>query len=160
MAGPWKNDWQPSFQNPDLERSTSLACGDHSVDVYVAAYASALQGKELISSSHYVVPLHWDRFSDVSSYTIRNRGSRDYRVGEIRIDTPGYKALVWHWFEIDDRVAAGPAMAKALQVLALLGGQPAGGRVVVIETDADDDIQQSRERLEEVAVAVIEAESR
>lgn len=129
------------------------------MSVFVAAYASALQGKELISSSHHIVPPQWDRISESSSYIIRGRSERKYSVGEIRIDDSQYKAVVWYWYEVDDRLAASPVMTKAYQFLALMRGRPAGGRVVVIETLADIDIQRTRVRLESVAKAMMGAGS-
>ena len=159
-AGPWRNNWNPRFENADLEQSATFMCNGKSVSVYVGAYASALQGKELISSFHYVVPPEWDRISDASSYAIRSRDGGDHRIGEIQVDAPAYKAVIWHWYEIDNRVASGSATAKAYQVLALLRGRPSGGRVVVVETLADTDIQWTRKRLESVAIPIIEAEPR
>lgn len=159
-AGPWQNDWHPRFENADLEHSGTFICDGKPVSVYVGAYASALQGKELISSSHYVVPPDWDRVIDASSYTIGNRDGGDHRIGEIQVDAPAYKAVIWHWYEIDKHIAPGTMAAKAYQVLALLRGRPSGGRVVVIETLVDTDIQQTRERLESVAISIIETEPR
>jgi EpsI family protein len=159
FAGPWQKDWQPRFQNADLEQAMTFTCSGASVSVYVAAYASALQGKELISSAHQVVPPDWDRSSDSSSYAIRSQGGRDRSVDETRVDAEAYKAVIWYWYEVDGNVAAGSLMAKTYQVMALMRGQPAGGRVVVIETPAGTDIRRARERLESVAKAMMGAGS-
>ncbi len=79
-AGPWKNDWQPQFSNADIERSATFTCDGEPVSVFVAAYASALQGKELISSTHRIVPKKWDHNSQRLSSTLRTRDGRERSI--------------------------------------------------------------------------------
>ncbi len=74
---------------------------------------------------------------------------------EIRFNDANDNVVVWYWYEVDDHVAAGPLMAKVYQVLALMRGRPAGGRVVVIETPADTGIQRTHDRLQTVATAIM-----
>jgi EpsI family protein len=156
-VGPWDKQWQPSFEGADVERLATLECSGETVSLYFAAYASALQGSELISSSHEIVPADWDRTSKTSDYALRDRTGVVRSVVEVRINRPGYRALVWYWYEIDGRVASDPLEAKLSQLLALVSGRPAGGSVAVIETSATADIGLSRARLESAARAVIGA---
>ena len=159
-AGPWNNDWHPQFSNADIKRSATFTCDGVPVGVFVAAYASALQGRELISSTHRIVPKKWDRNSQRSSSTVRTRDGRERSIAEIRFNDRASNVVVWYWYEVDQDIAAGPLMAKMYQVLALMRGRPAGGRVVVIETPADSGTKSTQERLQTVAAAIIGTASR
>jgi EpsI family protein len=75
---------------------------------------------------------------------------------EIEVNGANYEGLIWYWYEVDGNVATTSLATKAYQVLALLLGRPAGGRVIVIESRVEGDIQSTRDRLERVAVAILE----
>lgn len=159
LEGPWNNQWQPQFQNPDVHESAAFDCDGKRLGVFVAAYASALQGAELISSSNTIVPTEWDRISSISKYPVPLNGDRSFTVGEIQIDSPTRQAIIWYWYEVDGRVSPSPLMTKINQVLAILRGDPAGGRVVVIETSNNGDIEHARARLSAVATSIIGSSS-
>jgi exosortase A len=158
--GPWQRRWQPQFVDPDLQESTTFKCDGESVSVFVAAYASALQGAELISSSNHIVPPQWDRVTTRSNYTVQDREQQGRTIGEIQIDTASYKAIVWYWYEVNNHLTSSQMLTKANQVLALLRGRPAGGRVVVLERRVDSDIDRAREHLQSIVPHVMGTDAR
>lgn len=160
LTGPWSNHWRPQFQSPDVHESASFDCDGKRLGVFVSGYASALQGAELISSSNYIIPTQWDRISSLSEYPVPGSGDRSYSVGEIQIDSPTRQAIIWYWYEVDGRISQSPFITKLNQVLALLRGHSSGGRVVVIETSNNTDIQHARSRLEAVATSIMMSSTR
>jgi len=80
------------------------------------------------------------------------------RVNELWVDTPGYRGLVWYWYEVDSQSVTGEVAAKALQVWALLRGRPAGGHVVLVSTAITGNKEVARRRLEVVSIQLIDAE--
>ncbi len=146
-SGPWSNHWRPDFREPDVEYALAFDCEGHTVNVYVAVYASALQGRELISASHRPVPPGWDRFSSTAKYAVKNAEGDTRDVVEIVVSRSTNEAIVWYWYDIDGRIATSPMHTKVLQVMALVQGRPAGGRVTVIETPVDGNAVIARERL-------------
>lgn len=160
LIGPWSNRWRPQFQSPDIHESTTFDCDGNQVAVFVSAYASALQGAELISSSNQIIPAQWDRISSHSEYSVPGVGDRSYSIAEIQIDSEIQQSIIWYWYEVDGRLSASPFFTKVNQVLALLRGHPSGGRVVVIETSNTTDIQHARARLEAVAASVMRPSAR
>ncbi len=156
---PWMNRWFPRMQDPDLERAVTLTCSAEPVSIYAAGYVSALQGKEIISGSNRLIPEAWDRYSESSSVSFPDSDGRSRRVSEIYIDAPGYRGLVWYWYDIDGRWVTGEFAAKALQVFALARRHPAGGRVFLLETPVKNDQSTARRRLEGVANELINVAS-
>jgi len=150
-AGPWLEHWQPDFGEPDFSVSGTLDCEGEAVAVYVAAFASAAQGKELVSSAHSVVPETWDRVADVS----KRESEGGSPVVEIKVNAESYPAFVWYWYEIDGRVASSPLAAKVQQILALIQRRPAGGRAVILATSSDGDADRTRHRLSVVASELV-----
>jgi EpsI family protein len=146
-AGAWKNRWRPTFAEPAAEHAVSFDCGGYTVDVYVAGYESALQGRELISSAHHVVPPGWDRFSKHGRQVIDGKDGVSRDIAEVVNTRAGYESIVWYWYDIDGKTTSSPTKTKILQVLAMLQGRPAGGRVVVLETTPAPDEDAARDRL-------------
>ncbi len=153
----WEKEWQPVFPGADVRRLATLDCSGEAVSYYFAAYAATGQGHELISSSNEIVPADWDRVIRTSSHAVYGGEAEQNTVVEVLVDMPGYRAVIWYWYEIDGRVVSGPVVAKLRQLLALVRGRPAGGSVVVIETVVTTDVERARERLGSVATAVFGA---
>lgn len=151
----WSNSWFPRMLDADIEVSATLSCVGGQVSIYVAGYASAVQGRELISSSNHLTPNTWRRYSEVSSYQISAGLDGSLRVKELVVDAPGYRGLVWIWYEIDAHRATRGFAVKALQVWALLRGRPAGGHVVLLTTPIATNELAARQRLEAVSVGLI-----
>jgi exosortase A len=154
-TGAWKNRWWPTFEGPAVEHAVSFDCGGHAVNVYVAGYESALQGRELISSSHYVVPPGWDRFSRHSKRVTNGDDALPQDIAEVVNTRPGFESIVWYWYDIDGKTTSSPMKTKILQVLTMLQGRPAGGRVVVLETATGPDEVEARDRLASAAQDLI-----
>jgi len=157
---PWQESWEPRFREPDFSTSATFICGTQRISVFVAAYASALQGHELISSAHFVVPRGWDRTTSVSKQVFEAEDRQEIGVVESRLEVAGNPAVVWHWYEIDGRVTSRPLAAKVLQLWALARGRPAGGRVVVLvlnATPSTADLRNIRDNLAMVAKQIIGA---
>ena len=151
MGGDWRAPMLPTFDNASIEQSYTLHCDQRPVGIYAASFSSALQGAELISSSHFVTPPEWDRSATMSSATLPS----GVNVGEIEIDLPDYKALVWFWYEVDGSVSTSASRTKLNQLVALMKRRPAGGSIVVLETDVSDGKGAARERLTGVAENLI-----
>ena len=160
LKGPWSNSWRPQFQNPDVHESAIFDCDGERLGVFVSSYVGALQGAELISSSNHIVPPQWDRISSLSNYSVTAKNGETYSIGEFQVNSPNQKAIIWYWYEVDGRVSRSPLITKFNQVFALVRGRPAGGRVIVIETSNNTDIQHARARLEAVATSVMRSSTR
>lgn len=150
-SGPWNQGWRPSFESPGVEEALAFDCDGRPVNVFVAKYASVLQGTELISSSHHPVPPGWDRFSSTSEHSISDADGVVQKVVEVVVSGSTNKAIIWYWYDIDGRVSIYPVHTKVLQVMALVQRRPAGGQVVVIETPIDGSQENARQSLERVA---------
>ena len=73
------------------------------------------------------------------------------QVAEISLERRGYESIVWYWYAVDGRVAAGSVKAKYLQVLALLKRRPAGGAIYVIEAPVAGSVESARFQLRRTA---------
>ena len=146
LVGNWSPRWSPEFANPDWQRGVDLTCGNSTVSVFVAAYGSAVQGADLASSTNRPLPNGLSRYAD---RMIAGNG-----VVETVIDSPGYQAMVWHWYEVDGRTSRSRLHTKWLQVLALVRGRPAGGRIIVLETETGGEPAAARDRLAVAAASV------
>jgi EpsI family protein len=155
-SGAWKNRWRPTFEGPAVEYAVAFDCGGYSVNVYVAGYESAIQGRELISSSHNVVPPGWDRFSRHSKHVTSGDDALPQGIAEVVNTRPGFGSIVWYWYDIDGKTTSSPMKTKILQVLTMLQGRPAGGRVVVLETTNRPDEVEARDRLARAARDLME----
>ncbi len=160
VAGPWRHRWQPSFDSPDHTQSATFDCAGEHIGIFVSVYASALQGAELISSSNYIIPPQWNQVSTLATYSVPDGDRDSYSVGEYKIDSPGSSVIVWYWYEVDGRISHSPLVTKFNQILALVRGRPAGGRVIVIETTNTGDTQLARGRLKKAASEIIGAGAR
>jgi EpsI family protein len=143
--------WQPRFDDPAVEWSLAFNCNGQVINVYVAAYASALQGAELVTSSHYVVPSTWDRFIE-SREKVALSG---HDVAEIVVSRPNYESIVWYWYAVGEEATTSTVKAKILQVLALLGRNPAGGAVYVLDAPVSGDPGRARQQLQQVTDALM-----
>ncbi len=150
-SGPWNQSWRPSFETPGVEEALAFDCDGQPINVFVARYASVLQGTEIISSSHYPVPPGWDRFSSTSEHSISDADGVVQKIVEVVVSGSSNKAIIWYWYDIDGRVSIDPVHTKVLQVMALVQRRPAGGQVVVIETPIDGSQEIARQSLERVA---------
>lgn len=150
-SGEWSNHWRPSFQTADIEQALAFDCSGFVVNIFVAGYASALQGKELISSAHHPVPRPWDRYSVTALREVNAAEGQLEEVVEFLVDDGTYAAAIWYWYDIDEHIATNPFHAKFLQVLALAKERPSGGRIIVIETQLNGDPSSARQRLGLVA---------
>jgi len=150
-TGPWSNSWRPSFKTPDVEEALAFNCDGQPINVFVAKYASVLQGRELISSSHHPVPPSWDRFSSTAEHSISDAEEIIQVVVEVIVSGSENEAIIWYWYDIDGRISIDPLHTKVLQVMALSQGRPAGGQVVVIEAPIEESRDVARQRLEHVA---------
>lgn len=158
-TGSWVGQWRPRFQNPDREGAAALDCNGVVVSVYVATYASALQGRELISSANQPAPVAWDRHTDRRTYGIESADGTEFEVVESHVDIPGYRALTWYWYEVDGALATSRLRTKALQVRALLLRRAAGGSVFVLETPVTDGVEKARQHLGVIAEALVTREA-
>lgn len=150
-SGLWNQSWRPSFETPGVEEALAFDCDGQPINVFVARYASVLQGAELISSSHHPVPPSWDRFSSTSEHSIIDGDGVVQEVVEVVVSGSANKAIIWYWYDIDGRISIDPLHTKILQVMALAQRRPAGGQVVVIETPIDGSQETARQNLERVA---------
>ncbi|MEO1037412.1 MAG: exosortase A [Pseudomonadota bacterium] len=144
----WDPAWQPVMRGVAAERNTRVQCADGAVSVYTATYDSALRGAELVSGGNRPVP------RSAGSGRIFGRGNQP-TVREVSLTQNQTNQLVWFWYEVGDNRLVSPWRTKWRQVQALLRGQPAGGRIIVVVTDSNaNDLDPARQRLAVIAAAV------
>lgn len=153
--GPWRSPWRPRFENPAVEWSTAFDCEGQVINVYIAAYASALQGAELVTSMHYVVPPSWDRFIEAREQVSAGR----FDVAEIILSRSRYDSIVWQWYAVGDVSTTSALKTKVQQILALLRREPAGGGVYVLEAPISANAETARLHLQRVSAALMKKNS-
>ena len=153
--GPWRQSWQPEFVEPDAEQAMTFRCGDIFVNAYSAAYSSARQGRELVSSAHKLIPTSWDHDIAVSDRTVKLQNGKRLEITEITKINGDAELIVWYWYDVNGSISSSPLITKVSQVAALMRKRPAGGRVVLlaVETGVGEDL--GREQLQDVARALI-----
>ncbi|MEL7185047.1 MAG: exosortase A [Pseudomonadota bacterium] len=157
--GPWSQSWRPHFENPFAESSAQLKCVSGAVDVFIASYAGAQQGSELINSANYPVPTDWVTMNDYTERQVQLGDGRDLGVAEVRVRRPHGGALVWYWYDVAGKTSTATLETKKNQLLMMILGRPSGGSVVVVSTavNSADDGNEARKRLS-VAVTDIAAD--
>ncbi len=149
-GGQWNLGWSPSMQDADAEYSATAVCDGREVNLYSAGYASALQGKELVSQANSVIPAGWDRYTRSSTVEVVGTGGAVWPVIELTVNAPTFEGLVWYWYDIDGKVSTSGAAVKGLQLLALLRRRPAGGHIVVLAVESGEGNESARLTLEQV----------
>jgi len=149
---PWAPGWYPRVRGADVDNASTFSCDDGDVSVFVAGYATALQGKELVSSSNRLTPRKWRRYIKASVFEHIPPSGERQQVKELVVDAPEYRGLVWYWYEIDSHRATGQFSVKVLQLWALLRGRPAGGHVVLVTTPLVAGVREARQRLEKMSI--------
>ena len=141
----WQPAWQPDVVGARVEDAVRVSCRDGTVDVFVAAFARALQGAELVSSAH--------RFWPRGAETAHTSPVADALpvVNEARFSDEDGAWLAWQWYDVDGQANASGWRTKRDQVAALLQGRPAGGRLIVLASSIDaTGVDATRARLRRV----------
>ena len=152
--GPWQGKWSPSFGDAGFSVARAYSCSGTRVGVFVAAFVSARWNRELISSEDRIVPAG-NAIGSRSTFSFPGPAGKPVTVVETEVNLGSDVMVVWRWYQVDQWATASPVGAKVYQLLALLRGGPAGGRVVVITAGADGGLQSARTTLASIANQII-----
>lgn len=146
-AGEWQGPqdgrqrWRPLYQGGIVEQQGYYTDSSGAeLDVFVAVYGLGNSlGSEMISFGNVVVEdEHQSLLADQRRRVSLPDGS-SMEVRELVVSENGHKRLVWQWFMVGERAAAGSFTAKALEAIAFISFRAVSERVVALSTAADGD---------------------
>jgi EpsI family protein len=143
-AANWSGAWQPAWAEPDFDATGSYRCGGDPVDVSVAGYRDSSQGKDLVAVDNRLYPEQWRQFLQRGTHQV----DETIAVQELRLEKGYERSVIWSWYVVGHRPVTTPIGVKLLQVLEVLKGNGAGGRIYWLETPMEPDLESARIRLE------------
>lgn len=138
------DDWMPTYHGALTVRQT-YAKNARQVHLFLGHYPHQKQGKELINDLN--------RISDKKRWRNRYPRARVQQYGEFRmleqvLEKGGIEdRLVWYWYQVAGMRTTSKYMAKILQVVGRLIGQPQAS-IIVVATRLDDNAT-ARKRLDD-----------
>ena len=140
--------WRPPYSGALLERATTYVDDSGStVDLYVGVYELGVTGDgEMISYRNRLYPQEHRSLLAERAVSPSTGGGRPLRAREFVLPGASGDRLVWYWFMIGEEVTPNRNVAKALEAVALISGEPGYGRVVTLATQAND-LEAARRRL-------------
>lgn len=143
-----KDDWHPVFVGAQAELHSRQAVDGRNVDFYVAYYWHQEPGAELVGWPNAVFDGKAWHFMEQKPVVARIDG-RATEVLETRLRGPERgRRLTWHWYWVDGRIAASPAVAKLLQAKARLLGSDQRAAAVVLSTTEGTDPKEARRAMQ------------
>lgn len=144
---PTEWDWRPSYLRPQGQLHQSYASSDGMVGLYVEYYRDQQQGAELIDSQNVLVhekDKEWRQLSD-RTITIKLNG-KPVTIRQARLDSPGTRLLVWHWYWISGHLTINHYTAKLLEAKAKLfhGHNRSASIIVAARYDITPDRAKAR----------------
>lgn len=145
-----QDSWQPVYHGAAGLRREYHKHGAK-VQLYVGFYPQQRQGSELINDLNSIAnPADWL----LVGTDIRTAGADGLPVIEAELrSATGQPRLVWYRYRVAGRYTTSRYAAKALQVLAQLGGQQ-GAAVIALASDSDGDPAVARRTLEDFLAAM------
>ncbi len=139
-----EDGWHPVFIGAQAELHAQQTVGDRKVDFYVAYYWHQNQGAELVGWPNAVFDRKAWRFMEQRA-AVANIDSQATEIWETRLRGPERgRRLTWHWYWVDGRIAASPAVAKLLQAKAKLLGGDQRAAAIVLSTHEGTDPEAAR----------------
>jgi len=139
VAAPWRPDpfavtlWQPLISAPDRAFHDAFNDGAATVIRYVALYATGGVHDNLVRADNEIAdPKRWNIASRGTA--IARIGGHDASVASTEIEGGNHRLLVWSFYVLDGRIAAGPMQVKLAELRGLLHG-PSSASYVAIATD-------------------------
>lgn len=140
VAGAGPTTWHPAYVGPDAVLRGGYAKGGAQVGLQVVYYRGQDYARKLVNSNNVLVR------SDDPAWASIGRGARALeidgapaRVGRAELRGPDDRRLViWHWYWINGRTTASPALAKFYLALERLRGRGDDAAGVFVFTTRDD----------------------
>jgi exosortase A len=146
---PADGPWTPVYLGADASLLARYTRGSETVFAYLAHYRRERQGAELIYYANNVYDRRrWRPLRSDETQTTLYGEERIVRETEIQSVETGDIVLVWHWYQVGDRVTADRNLAKLLRLYDLLVKR-SGSWVVVVATESHRDVEHARELLAE-----------
>jgi exosortase A len=139
-------DWSPAYSPPQARQQQFFQDGARKVGVTLLFYRNQDAGSRLISSANNLVSGErsnpWHSFDATArSETL---GTRVLKVREEKLNGPGGRMLVWHWYWIGGDTTASDYAGKALQVKQKFFHGSDDGAAVMVSAPYDDNPDQAR----------------
>lgn len=149
----WRGPFIPRSEiwTPEFARAASSGLADyssdlHTVTLFLATYDARNRGSEMVSWENSVFSEPWKAIN-TSMRQVAADGQH-WKVSESLIDRHGQRKLLWSWFETDSIRSGAEFMGKIAETLAALPLRRETPRVIVLATDAGDDIERDRRLLQ------------
>lgn len=150
--GVGKDGWHPVFRGAQAEHHSRQAVDGRSVDLYVAYYWHQAQGAELVGWPNGVFDGKTWHFMEQKA-VVASIDGRATEIRETRLRGPERaRRLTWHWYWVDGRIVASPAMAKLLQAKAALLGSDQRAAAVVLSSAEGTDPGETRRAMQALLV--------
>jgi EpsI family protein len=142
------DNYRPSINSPDAVNEGCYGDAEgKAVCAYIGYFWNEEQGKELISDLNSVYDgKEWKAVKTTQHDTVGVNPSLEVRETLVR-SAAGKEKIVWHWYYLTGNHTSSPGWAKLLGIWAELTGQR-GAAVFVISTDIQDNLNESRARLQ------------
>lgn len=149
----WALDWQPEMPSPDVQTTGSYACGSDRVHLYIAAYRTQEQGRELVAEGNAIVPKRVLAQMERGISQFSTADGKVIRVSELRTGDPSGQLVVWYWYSVNGAPAYSSLEVKFREAIAAVTAQPvlSAVHVVLVELPATDAAMPNRARIQSVA---------
>ena len=146
VAGDWQasnsstSAWQPAFQNPSAQLTSTFASHGREVGVYIGYYRAQSYTRKLVSSDNELVKTinpEWVQTSAPGRRTIQTRTQTlTVRTALLRpapsSRNPEQRLVVWHLYWVGDRLTTSDQWAKAYGAIDRLLGRGDDSAVIVL----------------------------
>jgi exosortase A len=153
--GAWAAGPHPEFESPDRTVAATYDCAGSPTNIFIAAYADNVQGRELVSDANRLAPAGWRRVTTAEAQAVSLTDGRSLTVNELQLDSAGSRWLVWYWYAVGGKRATSGAVVKLRQAVQLVLEGRADGSVYIVQTPLDGSVESSRGRLVRVAEQVV-----
>ena len=143
-----KEDWHPLFVGAQAELHSQQAVDGRNVDFYVAYYWHQDADAKLIGWPNAVFDGKIWHFMEQKPI-VANIDGRATEISETRLRGPERgRRLTWHWYWVDGRIVASPAVAKLLQAKANLFGSDQRAAAIALSTNEGTDPEEARKAMQ------------
>lgn len=140
--------WMPEFEGAtEVIRKKYSGPEGYDVELFVAVYMTEKQGAELINSSNKIYDGGVWRRSTEKSIEIEDESISLTDVIEVGMQGPTGRRLVWYWYDIGGYQTTNAVLAKMVQALHRIAGNPALSSIVAISTNYVVYEKEARQRL-------------
>ncbi len=142
--------WKPIFYGSDYTYLAGHNNGKNTVYTFMPFYKKQESRKELVNVGNKFYDDGWSLMSSTQLQETINSESQN--VMELRIKNGNKRGLVWGWYVIGERPVTNTLLAKSFQLETLLSSRDSSGYAVVLMTQMDDGVEDSRDVLRQFAM--------